>query len=72
MSDVSVCYCVQLCVLLGVTLLTLSQDHHSYRVAVYVMSSCISTKWILAVGVSCNGSHGWKWRFKEIKERLKR
>lgn len=67
MNDGSVC-CVCNCVCVG-TLLTLSQDHHSYHVAFCVMITYVSTKWVLAVGVSCNGSHGWKWRIREIKEK---
>lgn len=64
-----VCVAVCLYVLLGVTSLGLSQDYQSYHVAFCVTSSYISTKWDLAVGVSCNRYCGWKWRIKEIKEK---
>lgn len=33
------------------------------------MKSYISTKWVMAVGISHNTPHGSKWRVKEIKEK---
>lgn len=64
-----VCVTVYLCALHGVMHSSDKLYLKIITVALCVMSICISTKCVWAVGVSCNGSRGWKWRIKEIKER---